>query len=430
MFHFNIVTLFPQFFESPLAVGLLGKALRDGLISCSFHNPRDFSHNRHRHVDDRPFGGGPGMVMALEPVLECLERIPEKGKILLLSPGGGEFSGEEAASLAKKRNLTLVCGRYEGFDARLAEFVDFREIRIGKAVLNGGETAALAVMEAVSRFVPGFLSSQESLEEESFSDGLLEYPQYTRPPVYRGAAVPEILLCGNHAEIAKWRRRQSLTKTLAREPDELADCQLTFRDLQELQNLPRLRLGRNLSFCLFHYPVRLEDNRIGVSSLTNLDIHDIVRISQSYGMGPFFVLTPDARQQEILAAILNHWLDQTAGKAHQDRKKALEKVAPVLDCAELREKAAQYYGCEPEFVLTSASIPSPKAGMLLTPADIRNSLASHPVIICLGTAKGLADYRLELDFRRMRPLRFLDDNHLSVRAAAAITADRILGDFF
>lgn len=428
--HFNIVTLFPHFFDSPLTTGLLGKAIESGLISYSLHNPRDFSHDRHAHVDDRPFGGGPGMVMTLGPVLECIENIPERGEVLLLSPGGREFTGEMAASLAGKKNVTLVCGRYEGFDARLCEFVDFQEIRIGKAVLNGGETAALAVIESAARFVPGFLSSPDSVTEESFSGGLLEYPQYTRPPVYRGVGVPDILLSGNHAEIAKWRRARSLAKTLAREPCELANSHLEKDDLNILRKLPRHRLGRNLSFCLFHYPVRLEENRIGVSSLTNLDVHDIARISQSYGMGSFFVLTPDARQQEILAAILRHWLSGAGARSHPDRKNALEKVVPVLNSSELRKKAMQYYGCEPDFILTSAAPPGRKHGSLVSALDIRRSLARKPALICLGTARGLVDYRLDFDCKRLRPLRFLDDNHLSVRAAAAIIADRILGDYF
>lgn len=370
------------------------------------------------------------MIIRLEPVLECLESIALKGKILLMSPGGREFTGEMAASCARGNNLTLICGRYEGFDARLAEFVDFQEIRVGKAVLNGGETAALAIMEAVGRFVPGFLSSPESVAEESFSGGLLEYPQYTRPPVCRGVPVPDILFSGNHAAIAKWRRACSLAKTLANEPAELSGSQLDAEDLAELRNIPRQRLGRSLSFCLFHYPVRLEDGRMGVSSLTNLDVHDIARVSQSYGMGPFFVLTPDARQQEILACVLRHWLAGAGGITHPDRKKALAKVVPVLNFADLLEKAKQFYGVEPVFVLTSAATPPRKAGKLLTPSDVRHFLVEKPVVICLGTARGLVRHKLDFECMQMRPLRFLDDNHLSVRAAAAILADRILGDYF
>lgn len=428
---FNIITLFPEFFATPLETSLLGRARKNGILDYNFINPRDFSADKHRHVDDSPFGGGPGMVMQVAPVADAIKSIPDPGRILLMSPRGKELDASLARQLAANENLTLICGRYEGIDARISEFFPIEEISICPAVLNGGETAALAVIESVSRFIPCFMGKDESALEESFSNGLLEYPQYTRPETFEGKTVPEILLGGNHALIARWRRDASLAATLAMRPELLDSAPMDAEDARVLASLPRLRAGRNLSFCLCHHPVRLEKNRIGTSSLTNLDIHDIARISRSYGMGPFYVLTPLEDQLAIMANILSHWRERVDPSEHGDRQRALEHVCAVRDFAELHEAAVKYYGMEPEFLATSASWQrGKKAPVPLAPKAVREICGQSPVVILLGTARGLDMDSLDIKCRMLRPLRFLNENHLSVRSAAAILADRILGDYY
>jgi tRNA (guanine37-N1)-methyltransferase len=235
---FHVLTIFPEFFSSPFSVSLLKKAQEKGLLSCTVHNLRDYAPGAHKSTDDTPYGGGQGMVMKPEPIVKTLEAtcaaLSQPWRILL-SPQGMPLTQRKVAELAQKEALVLICGRYEGIDERIRAFVD-EEISIGDYVLNGGEVAALVVIDAVARLIPGVVGRKESTEEESFSDGLLEYPQYTRPEEFRGLRVPEVLLSGNHAEIARWRRQQSVRRTHERRPDLLADATLSEEEQRWLAN--------------------------------------------------------------------------------------------------------------------------------------------------------------------------------------------------
>lgn len=424
MLRFHLVTLFPEFFASPLATGLLGRFQRNRGVEFTFHNPRDYSEDRHRHVDDAPFGGGAGMVMQAAPVYRAARAIGNAGRIVLLGPAGRSLTPELAASLCSAGDITLICGRYEGIDARVGPLLNAEEISIGDFVLNGGETAALAVIEAVCRYAPGFLGKRESAEDESFSHGLLEYQQYTRPETFMGLRAPEVLTGGNHALIAAWRRKMSLGRTLKNRPDLLAKARLAASDAQVLVAMPLTRPGRNLSFCLMHWPVRLDDKRIGAASLTNLDIHDIARISHSYGMAAFYVLTPLTDQLRLVEKIVRHWQTGT----NQDRAHALSLVKPVASFQEMKAAAARLHGVEPVCLAASAHWPEGN-GEALAPQEVLELCRSRPVVICLGTARGLAPEALSDCDGRLKPVRFLGENHLSVRSAAAIIADRVLGDF-
>jgi tRNA (guanine37-N1)-methyltransferase len=237
---FDILTIFPEIFRSPLAESLLKKALDRELIQVRVWNLRDFTEDKHRTTDDYPYGGGAGMVMKAEPIFRALEEIKSKdpeARAILLTPQGERFHQGLAKELSEQKHWILVCGRYEGLDERVRLGVVDREISIGDYILNGGEIPALVFLEVISRYVPGFLGSEQSVEEESFSDGLLEYPQYTRPPVFRGMEVPEVLLSGNHAEIKRWRRRESLKRTYRRRPDLLERADLSEEDLEYLAEL-------------------------------------------------------------------------------------------------------------------------------------------------------------------------------------------------
>jgi tRNA (guanine37-N1)-methyltransferase len=230
---FDILTIFPNYFKSPLDESLLRKAMEKGILSIRIHDLRQFALDRHRMMDDYPYGGGRGMIMKPEPVIRAVEEIkaqyPE-GRTILLTPQGERFHQGLARELSTHRHWILICGRYEGLDDRIRESVVDREISIGDYVLNGGEIAALVIIEATCRYLPGFLGDGKAVEEDSFSSGLLEYPQFTRPPIYRGLAVPEVLLSGNHAAIERWRRQESLRRTLQRRPDLLEKANLTEED--------------------------------------------------------------------------------------------------------------------------------------------------------------------------------------------------------
>jgi tRNA (guanine37-N1)-methyltransferase len=221
----DVLTLFPETFDGPLRASILGRALHDGVADVHLHNIRDYATDRHQIVDDYAYGGGPGMVMKPEPLAASIEAVramtDAPGRVILLTPQGRLLKQAVVDELVQERHLVLVCGHYEGVDERIREhFVD-DQISIGDYVLSGGEVAALTVIDAVLRRLPGTLGSADSLLEESHSDGLLEYPQYTRPPDFRGWRVPDILLSGNHGEIARWRRRQRITRTAKQRPDLL-----------------------------------------------------------------------------------------------------------------------------------------------------------------------------------------------------------------
>jgi tRNA (guanine37-N1)-methyltransferase len=226
----TLLTLFPGAFDSILATSLFGKAIGEGRVQVSVKDIRDHAEDRHRVVDDVPFGGGPGMVMKAEPMAKAIESVRAEDPnvhVVLMSPQGSLLNQEKALHLSKMPHVALVCGRYEGVDERVKSVVD-EELSIGDFVLAGGEPAAWVVMDAVSRLLPGVLGREESLVEESFGeDGLLEYPQYTRPQVFRGMEVPKVLVSGNHAAIADWRRKQSLIRTAKRRPDLLERAKMT-----------------------------------------------------------------------------------------------------------------------------------------------------------------------------------------------------------
>ena len=224
----DILTLFPEMFEGPFSVGLFQKALARDLVKVELHNFREQTHDRHNSVDDYPYGGGAGMVLKPEPIFETVEALLKETPdgespppVVLLTPQGRVFNQQIAGELAEHRRLVLICGRYEGVDERVREHLATDEISIGDYVLGGGELAAMVVVDAVTRLIPGVVGSEESAADDSHSTGLLEYPQYTRPSQFRDWAVPEVLLSGNHARIAEWRRQQSIDRTRERRPEML-----------------------------------------------------------------------------------------------------------------------------------------------------------------------------------------------------------------
>jgi len=218
----DVLTLFPAMFAGPLDESIIKRARKNGLLELKVHDLRDWTHDRHRTVDDRPFGGGPGMLMKPEPIFEAVEALRrEKTKVVLLSPGGRKFSQPIARELAAERDLLLVTGHYEGFDERIRLGLADDELSIGDYVLTNGALPAMVVIDAVTRLLPGVLGDDKSSSDESFSHGLLEYPQYTRPAEFRGMKAPEVLVSGNHAQIEKWRREHARLRTKERRPDLL-----------------------------------------------------------------------------------------------------------------------------------------------------------------------------------------------------------------
>jgi tRNA (guanine37-N1)-methyltransferase len=236
----DIFSLFPQVFNPYLEISILQRAIQNGLVEIHNHNIRDWAVDRHHTTDDIPYGGGGGMVMKVDPVFAAVEDIlgkPPACPVILMTPQGRVFDQKMAYELSHREHLAILCGRYEGVDERIRENLVTDEISVGDYVLTGGELPALTVLDAIIRLIPGALGDPDGAQDDSHASGLLEYPHYTRPPEFRGMQVPDVLLSGNHAEIARWRREQALKRTLARRPDLLEKMQLSEKDIRYLDSI-------------------------------------------------------------------------------------------------------------------------------------------------------------------------------------------------
>ncbi|MCC6747678.1 MAG: tRNA (guanosine(37)-N1)-methyltransferase TrmD [Deltaproteobacteria bacterium] len=429
---FTVVTIFPEAFDSFLRASLLGKAVAQGLVQVDFVDPRAFAADKHHTVDDTPYGGGDGMVIKVDPLVAALESVGHDPDLsphrVLLTPQGEPLAQRHLVELLDRRHVVLVCGRYEGFDERIRTFVH-QELSLGDFVLNGGEVAAMAIIDGVSRLVPGVIGKASSLTTESHGEGLLEYPQYTRPREFRGLAVPEVLVEGNHARIDRWRRLQMLVRTRQRRPDLWERYQPSGEDRTILAEVDgredRAELAGRAYVALLHYPVYDKGKRIVTTAITNLDLHDIARSSRTFGLGGYFVVTPVASQQELARRILAHWKEGHGASYNEDRAEALALLEVVESLEQVLTEVEAREGKRPLTVATSAAA---RPGQV-TGAEVRRWLGSgQPVVIMMGTGWGLATEVLERADLALRPVHGgAAYNHLSVRSAAAILLDRLFG---
>lgn len=431
--HYHIVTLFPEWFDSPLKTALFAKANQAGIVNVDFVNPRDYTLNKHNKVDDSPYGGGPGMVLMVQPILDAVKSIAKTGPLIALTPAGEPLTQKLAEELAEEEHLTLICGRYEGFDERLYDLLPIRRVSVGEAILNGGEVAALALIEATARLQDGYMGKNESGDDESYTQNLLEYPQYTRPENFMGLEVPKELQNGNHSEINAWRRKEALAMTLKHRPDLLSKARLSEKDREILNELRQNSFARNIHIALVHHPVLLKNNKAGSSSVTNLDIHDISRIACTYGVSSLQIVTPIEDQKMLVQELLDHWTKGDGAKTNPDRAKALS-LARLADSLENAcENVQKQCGKKPLLIGTSAKAEKDKRGRekrLAEPfADIKRLAKENPLLIVLGTSHGLAPEALSACDFLLPPIRYMGHyNHLPVRSACAIILDRLLGD--
>ena len=236
----HVITIFPELFPAFLDAGIVGRAIRSGLAAVDIHDLRAFTHDRHRTVDDAPFGGGPGMVMRPEPLSEAIDSLSlgPGAPVVLLTPQGKQLTQREAERLSAQPEVAMICGRYEGVDERVGQHLATEELSIGDYVLSGGELPALVVVDAMARLLPGVLGhGEEAIQDDTHTSGLVQHPQYTRPAAFREWQVPDVLLSGDHAQVARWRRHETLRRTLERRPDLLAQANLSEADVEELRRL-------------------------------------------------------------------------------------------------------------------------------------------------------------------------------------------------
>jgi tRNA (guanine37-N1)-methyltransferase len=422
MLHFTVITIFPNMLSSPLSHSILKKAQTNGLIKIDVVDLRDYTADRHRTTDDSPYGGGHGMVMKPEPLVAAVEearsRTPD-ARVILLTPRGRVFDQQTAKKLANQRNVVLICGRYEGIDERVSAFVD-DEISLGDYTLSGGEPAAIVVIDAVARLVPGVLGNENSTAEESFTDGLLEYPQYTRPEEFRGMKVPEVLLSGDHERIKEWRQQQSLAVTQERRPDLIANLRVSNETTVESAAQAAVYLA------LLHYPVYDKNGQVVTTAVTNMDIHDISRAGRTYGVRGFFVVTPVKALQKLALKIIDHWEVGYGSQYNTTRKEALAlaRICDTLDDAMIAIE--QETGAMPVIVATSARSTGSRSSFAAL-QDMLNK-QTRPFLIVFGTGWGLTETILsQADYILEAIEGDAEFNHLSVRSAAAIVLDRLLG---
>jgi tRNA (guanine37-N1)-methyltransferase len=425
---FTVVTVLPELIEPALAAGVVGRAAKAGVIEVGTVNPRDFATDRHRTVDDTPYGGGPGMVMKCEPVVAAIEAATGAGPAhrVLLTPAGAPLDQARVRALAAHPHLVLVCGRYEGIDERVAELAIDEEVSVGDFVLSGGELAALCVIDAVARLVPGVLGEPMSAADESFSAGVLEYPQYTRPLVFREREVPAILSGGNHAAIAAWRRARALERTARRRPDLWMRHAPAPGDKAAIA-AARLDLAARTSIALVHHPVVDREGAVVTTALTNLDVHDIARSTSTYGLAGYYVVTPVESQRDKAAHIARMW---TEDQDKEHRAQALALVHPVAAIADAIAHLTAVAGEPPLVVATSAKDSSfpllPRTGPTALVGELAATTA--PVLVLFGTGWGLDDRQIPSVSRVLAPIRGAPAwNHLSVRSAVAIVLDRLFG---
>ena len=412
----TVITAFPELMRNYLASSVLGRGIAAGKLEAEVVDIRDFSEGSYRQIDDYCYGSG-GMMLMAEPLARAVESVSGGAKpyVVYPSPQGVRLHQELVEDLARKEHLVIVCGHYEGVDERFTEkYVDM-EISLGDFVLTGGEMPAMAIVDAVSRLIPGVVGSESSVEEDSFYSGMLDTPHYTRPAQWRGERVPEVLLNGDAKAIERWRRRQSVERTLDRRPDIAGRAGI----------IPWLSGGAYVMEV--HYPVLDKRGEKSSTAITGMDLHDIARACRTYGIKKYLLVTPIAQQREMAKRIAGHWTSGWGADYNPDRREAFStlkifaSVQKAVAWAEEKEK-------KPVFkIATTAKRHAGAQHWLTLKREILRR--DHSPLFIFGTGWGLHDEVMETADAVMTPICGGKDgwNHLSVRSAVSITLDRFFG---
>ena len=422
----DILTLFPEMF-APLEASMMKRAQDKGLAEIGVHNIRDYAEDPHL-ADDQVYGGGSGMVLKPEPIMAALEAqgYSQGDKVIITTPAGKTFTQEDAVAFSKEKRLFIVAGHYEGIDQRVTELTKASEYSIGDYVLTGGELPAMVMTDSIVRLLEGVLGDAASLAQESFNEGILEQPQYTRPREFRGLSVPDVLLCGDHKVIEQWRRRQGLKRTWQNRPDLLANIPLTPEDKAAINPLAAAQRSKGgVYIALVHYPVLDPKGHVIATSVTNLDIHDIARLAATYGVDGYYIIQPGEEQKDLVDHLIRYWTKGHGSKVNPDRKYALNKVKVVDSLAEAVANIQAPGGNTPKTVGTSAKIRPKVIGYRELSDKIERD--DQDYLLVFGTGHGLTDEVLDSMDYILKPIEGRGDyNHLSVRSAVSIVLDRLI----
>ncbi len=413
----TIVTAFPDLFRGFLSTSIIGRAAESGKLDVDILDLRDFAEGRYRQVDDYAFGSG-GMVLMPEPMSRAVESLQDgdgKPFVLYPSPQGAVLHQGLVESLAGKEHLVFVCGHYEGVDERFVDsYVDL-EVSIGDYVLTGGEMPTMVIIDAVARLVPGVVGRGQAVEEDSFFRGMLDTPHYTRPADWRDQKAPDVLLSGNHAGIEKWRRRQSVIRTLRRRPDVVGRAPIT------------PYMGHGAYICLMHHPVLDRKGNETQGAVTGFDLHDLARAARTYGLEKVLVVAPDSEQRKLVRRIADHWLTGAGAEKNPARGEAVALLKTFPSLKRARDWVASRERSDPLVVGTSArSRPASVHWLELKRRTLEEDL---PLLFLFGTGWGLPDRVLGRCDEVLYPIRGGrgDYNHLSVRSAVTVVLDRFFG---
>ncbi len=426
---FDIVTIFPGFFDSAFSFGVISRAVESKAVEINVHDLRTYSAEKHGKTDDTPYGGGSGMLMTPEPIGNAIARIREKGlcsAVILTTPKGDEFDDRKAQELCGFEQLIILCGRYEGVDDRVSELYVDMEISTGKYINSGGEYACSLIVDAVSRYLPGVLGNTESLASESLTNGLLEYPQYTKPRTYKGKKVPDVLLSGDHEKIRKWRRQESIKSTFIHNPACLDDAQLSE---EEDSFLKELKAGDSPGFrvyiALVHYPAYNSRLEVVSTAFKSIDAHDISRDATTYGVKKFYLINPVEEQRRLAGRLVDHWIEGEGRNFNKTKSKAFGIIRIMSTIEETIEQIEEIEGERPKIVVTDARFSDDMTGYRALREKIFEN--TEPFLILFGTGWGLTLETIKAADYVLKPVSgYSEFNHLSVRSAAAVVLDRLL----
>ncbi len=426
---FDIVTIFPGFFDSAFSFGVISRAVESKAVEINVHDLRTYSAEKHGKTDDTPYGGGSGMLMTPEPIGNAIARIREKGlrsAVILTTPKGDEFDDRKAQELCGFEQLIILCGRYEGVDDRVSELYVDMKISTGKYINSGGEYACSLIVDAVSRYLPGVLGNTESLASESLTNGLLEYPQYTKPRTYKGKKVPDVLLSGDHEKIRKWRRQESIKSTFIHNPACLDDAQLSE---EEDSFLKELKAGDSPGFrvyiALVHYPAYNSRLEVVSTAFKSIDAHDISRDATTYGVKKFYLINPVEEQRRLAGRLVDHWIEGEGRNFNKTKSKAFGIIRIMSTIEETIEQIEEIEGERPKIVVTDARFSDDMTGYRALREKIFEN--TEPFLILFGTGWGLTLETIKAADYVLKPVSgYSEFNHLSVRSAAAVVLDRLL----
>ena len=412
----SILTAFPDLMQNYLSASVLGRGIASGKLDAEVLDIRDYAQGDYRQIDDYCYGSG-GMVLMPEPLGKALESLSQgvKPYVVYPSPQGTRLHQELVEDLARKEHLVILCGHYEGVDERFTQkYVDL-EVSLGDFVLTGGEMPAMAIVDAISRLIPGVVGKSTAVQDDSFYSGMLDNPHYTRPASWQGSDVPEVLLSGDAKAIEKWRRRQSVERTLKRRPDIVGRAGI----------MPWLSGGAYVMEV--HYPVLDKRGEKSSTAITGMDIHDIARACRTYGIKKYLLVTPLAQQREMAKRIIGHWTEGWGSTYNPDRKEAFSTIKIFASVPKALAWVKEKEKREPYKIATTAKSQQEATHWLTLKREIM--LGDRSPVFIFGTGWGLHDEVLLASDAVMTPITGGTDNwnHLSVRSAVSITLDRFFG---